>query len=67
MLDEKNKKPVLSDKDKARVVVQVYKNGNSIPLCRYATDDSHGITRCVATLNNTSLSYADMAPECPYS
>lgn len=36
---DKNNFPVLNDEQKEHIIVKVYRNGKSEPLCRYITGD----------------------------
>jgi len=53
-----DKKPVLSDNKKETVIVKIYKNGHSIPICRYL--DGMNDNKCYASSKETDYGF------CPY-
>jgi len=55
---DENENPVLSDEQKEMVIVKVYRNGHSIPLCRYLSGDNDN--HCSASLNKDNKGF------CPY-
>jgi len=68
-----DRSPVLDKKEAVQVVVKVYKDGKSTPLCNFAYENGSGAILCTASrVNQTYNEFKDKArtefvPLCPFA
>lgn len=57
----------LADEEKEPVIIKVYENGLTVPLCRYAHISDSRLMKCNPNLQEVSGAKEDKLGDCPYS